>query len=179
LDIMSPARRVPLATLALLVAVPLPWLACGGGETKPPETPAGESSAAASSEAPASSDSAASAAPAPSASASDKSDKSDKSAGGSPSSDDSASSPPPAPSFGSTDCGKCVDKTCAKQEAACGKNTDCQATVDTIHGCSATAASCIGAASPPTDAKAKKLAASVESCAKKAIASKACKAKCK
>ena len=38
-----------------------------------------------------------------------------------------APAPPPAPSLGSTDCGgQCIDKTCAKQAAACGKNGDCR-----------------------------------------------------
>src|SRR5579862_6238925 len=133
---MIPARPLPLASLLLLVAVPLAWLACGGGGTKPPEAPAGESSASATSEAPASSDSAGSAASSASAS-----EKSDTPAAASPSSDGTASTPPSAPSFGSTDCGKCVDKTCAKQETACGKITDCEAVLESIHGCSATAAS--------------------------------------
>jgi hypothetical protein len=166
---MSRAPTLPLISLVLIVTVPLAWLACGGGETKPPETPADESSAsAASSEAPAGSDSAAasaSAAPetpsAPTATA-----------------EATAAAPPPAPSFASTDCGKCVEKTCAKPEAACGKNTDCQSMLDSIHSCSSGGAACIDSATAPTAAKPKKLAAAYEACAKKAVAAKACKAKC-
>ena len=42
--------------------------------------------------------------------------------------DTSAAAPatPAAPPMSGTDCGKCIEKTCAKQAAACGKNTDCQ-----------------------------------------------------
>ncbi len=164
-------HNLPVAALLLIVPLPLAWLACGGGE-KPPETPASESSssdsdkdkdkpAASESSAPAESASAAEASPAESASAAP-----------------AAASPPPAPSFGSTDCAKCVDKTCAKQEKACGKDTDCQSVLDSIHSCSSGPASCVESATPPTDAKPKKLAAAYETCAKKAVASKTCKKKC-
>jgi hypothetical protein len=163
------SRRFSIAALLLLVAVPPAWLACGGGESKPPETPASESSASASSEAPAASDSAA---PAASESAAPAADTAEK-----PSSESTAAASPPPPSFKSTDCGKCIDKTCSKQEATCGKNTDCQATLDSIHGCSKGAAECVGE-TPPSAAKPKKLATAYEACAKKAIA-KTCKAKCK
>ena len=166
------ARRLPIITLTFIVAAPLAWLACGGGESKPPETPAAESSAAASSEAPEGSDT-----PRPAASASSAS-AADTAGATSPTSDaPAAATAPPPPSFGSTDCGKCVDKACSKQEAACGKNSDCQATLDAIHGCSSGAATCVSAATPPSTAKPKKLAAAYEACAKKAAA-KACKAKC-
>jgi hypothetical protein len=167
---MSRAPTLPLISLVLIVTVPLAWLACGGGETKPPESPADESSAsAASSEAPAGSDSAAasaSAAPAETPSAPTATAEA------------TAAAPPPAPSFASTDCGKCVEKTCAKPEAACGKNSDCQSMLDSIHSCSSGGAACIDSATAPTAAKPKKLAAAYEACAKKAVAAKACKAKC-
>ncbi len=169
-DTMSRTHRLPLTALILIIAVPLAWLACGGGESKPPESPASESSAAASSEAP-DSEAASAAASASSAPAADTSSAT------SPSADAPASSPPPAPSLGSTDCGKCIDKTCSKQEAACGKNTDCQSTLDSIHGCSSGAASCVDSATQPSTAKPKKLATAFEACAKRAAA-KACKAKC-
>jgi hypothetical protein len=167
---MRRAHRLPVATLALVVAAPLAWFACGGGESKPPESPAGESSASAGSEAPAASESAS---PADSASAAPAADTSSAS----PSSDSTAASPPASPSLGSTDCGQCLHKTCSKQEAACGKNTDCQPTLDSIHSCTSGAASCIDGATPPSAAKPKKLATAYETCAKKAVA-KACKAKC-
>jgi cytoskeletal protein RodZ len=167
---MKRAHSLSVITVALVVAAPLAWLACGGGETKPPETAAGESSASASSEAPAASDSAA---PAESASAAAADTSS-----ASPSSDSTAAAPPPSPSFGSTDCGKCIDKACAKPEVACGKNTDCQAILDGIHSCSSGAAACLDSATPASAAKPKKLASAVETCAKKAITAKACKAKC-
>lgn len=163
-------RRVhgySVATLVLIASVPLAF-ACGGGESKPPESPAGESSASSSSEAPAASDSAA---PAESASAAPAADTS------TPSSESTAASTPPPPTLESTDCGKCIDKTCAKAEAACGKNSDCQSTLDGIHGCSSGAAACIESATAPTAAKPKKLASAFEGCAKRAVA-KACKAKC-
>jgi cytoskeletal protein RodZ len=169
---MTTARRLPITAFVLLASGPLAWLACGGGESKPPETPATESSASASSEEPAGSSAPATAASASSAAASDTS-----AAPASTSEPTKEAPPPPSPSLGSTDCGKCIDKTCSKQEASCGKNTDCQATLDSIHGCSKGAAECIGE-TPPSAAKPKKLAAAYEACAKKAIA-KACKAKCK
>jgi hypothetical protein len=158
-----------LASLALLLAAPLAWVACGGGNDKPPETAADEaaSSAPASSDAPAASGAAdmpapaASDTPAPAATADSK--------------------PPPAPGLGDTDCGKCLDKACGKQEAACGKNTDCQAAVDSVHSCGSDkgASSCVDAASLPSAAKPKKLASAVQACMKKAVTSKACKASCK
>ena len=119
-------RRVhgySVATLVLIASVPLAF-ACGGGESKPAESPSGESSASSSSEAPAASDSAA---PAESASAAPAADTS------TPSSESTAASTPPPPTLESTDCGKCIDKTCAKPEAACGKNTDCQSMLDGVH----------------------------------------------
>jgi len=160
-----------LASLALLLAAPLAWVACGGGNDKPPETAADEAasaSAAASGDTPAPASSAAdmpapaaSDTPAPAATADSK--------------------PPPAPGLGDTDCGKCLDKACGKQEAACGKNTDCQAAVDSVHSCGSDkgAASCVDAASLPSAAKPKKLATAVQACLKKAVTSKACKASCK
>lgn len=169
---MTSARRLPITAFVLLASGPLAWLACGGGESKPPETPATESSASAAAEEPASSSEPAAAG---SASSAPKSDTSASTASSSESTKEAA--PPPSPSLASTDCGKCIDKTCSKQEASCGKNTDCQATLDSIHGCSKGAAECVGEA-PPSAAKPKKLATAYESCAKKAIA-KACKAKCK
>jgi len=165
---MTRAHRLNLATLLLVVAIPPAWLACGGGESKPAESPSSDTSASASSEAPAASDTAA---PAASESAAPAADTASASA------EPAAASPPPAPSLGSTDCGKCIDKTCAKQETACGKNSDCQSTLDGIHGCSSGAAACIESATAPTDPKPKKLAGAFETCAKHAVA-KACKAKC-
>lgn len=164
------SRRFPIAALLLLVAVPPAWLACGGGESKPPESPASESSASASSEAPAASDSAAPAA-SESAAPADTAEKS-------PSSESTAAASPPPPSLKSTDCGKCIDKTCSKQEAACSKNSDCQSALDGIHDCTSAAATCVDSATEPSAAKPKKLASAVEACAKKALTSKACKAKC-
>jgi hypothetical protein len=163
---MSRAHTFPITSLFLIATVPLAWLACGGGESKPAESPSGDTSASASSDAPADSDSsspAASASPAETATASATAEA-------------TAAAPPP-PTFGSTDCGACIDKTCAKPETTCGKNTDCQAVIDSIHSCTGTASSCIEGATPPTAAKPKKLATGVETCAKKALA-KACKAKC-
>lgn len=159
--------HLPIASLVLIVAVPLAWLACGGGESKPPESAASESSASSSSASPAASDSSA---PADSASAAPA-----ETASAAP--EPAAAAPPPSPNLGSTDCGKCLDKTCTKQEAACAKNSDCQSTLDSIRGCSSGAASCIDGATAPTAAKPKKLAAAYEACAKKAV-TKACKAKC-
>ncbi len=163
---MSSAHRFPVITLLLIASVPLAWFACGG-ESKPAESPSGESSAYASAEAAPDSE-----APSASASSAPPADTSAASA----TAEAPAAAPPP-PSLGSTDCGKCLEKTCSKQEAACGKNTDCQAVLDSIHGCSTGAAACIDAATAPTAPKPKKLAAAYEMCAKKAIA-KACKAKC-
>jgi hypothetical protein len=165
---MSRAHRLSVTSLALIAAVPLAWFACGG-ESKPPESPASESSAT-----PSSAEPAASEAPASSGSAA----ASDTSAAPTATSEATAAAAPPPPSFGSTDCGKCVDKTCSKQAAACGKDTDCQVALDTIHSCSQSGAACVEAATPPSAAKAKKLAAAYEACGKKAAA-KACKAQCK
>ena len=167
---MSRAHRHTVATLIFVVSAPLAsfaGLACGGGETKPPESAASEGSASASSEAPAASESAS---PAESASAAAE-------PAASPSSESTASSAPSSPPWGGTDCGRCVDKTCAKPMKACEKNTDCSSTLDSIHGCTSGAATCVEAGTPPTAAKPKKLAAAYESCAKKAV-TKACKAKC-
>jgi hypothetical protein len=166
---MSSIKRVSLSTLVLAVVVPLAWVACGG--SKPPETPSDEKANADGGETPAAES--ASAAPAASAAA-------DSSATAAPPpSATAAASPPAAPALGDSDCGKCLDKICAKQVKACGKNTDCQSTLDGIHSCGSDtgAAACIGAANPPTGAKPKKLATAYETCAKKAVA-KACKAKC-
>jgi len=100
--------------------------------------------------------------------------------GGAAASSAAAASPPPAPAFGDSDCGKCVDKTCAKPLAACGKNSDCQSVVDAIHSCGSDkgASSCIGSGSTPTGAKPKKLLGAYAKCASKAATSKACKASC-
>jgi hypothetical protein len=167
---MNRAHPLPITALVLIVAAPLAWFACGGG-SKPPETPAAESTAASSSGEPTGSDTANADASASSASAAET-------PSASPSSETTAAAAPPPPSFGSTDCGKCVDKTCAKQAAACGKNSDCQSALDAIHSCSQGAAACVDAATAPSDAKAKKLATAYETCAKKAAAGKACKPKC-
>jgi len=152
--------------LVLMTSVPLVWIACGGGETKPAESPSTESSSSASKEAPAAD------MPAPSASSAPAADTSSTTSAA----PETTSAPPP-PSFGSTDCGACIDKTCEKPAAACGKNPDCKSTLDGIHSCSSGAASCIDGATAPTAAKPKKLATAYETCAKKAVA-KACKAKC-
>ncbi|MDP8999647.1 MAG: hypothetical protein M3O46_05995 [Myxococcota bacterium] len=166
---MSRARLLPITTLVFIAAVPLAWLACGGG-SKPPETPSGESASAE----PAGSDTPTSAASASSATAADTATAATATA----EAPAPAAAPPPAATFGSTDCGKCLDKSCAKQAAACGKDTDCQSTLDTIHSCTSGGPACVGGASAPSSAKAKKLAAAYEACAKKAAAAKACKAKC-
>lgn len=164
---MAHVRNLSL-TLLLLATGPLTWLACGGG--KPPETPADESSSGDDSGASTAAADTSSAEPAGSAAAADTSSAAPE-ASSAP-----AAAPPPA-TLGSSDCGKCIDKTCAKPAAACGKNTDCQAVIDAIHGCNGGANACIDGATPPTDAKPKKLAAGYTKCAKKA-ASKACKAQC-
>jgi hypothetical protein len=168
---MGHVRNLSLSLL-LLATGPMTWLACGGG--KPPETPADESSSG--------DDSGAGAAAANSASSdtpagSSSSAASDDTSSAPAASSAAAAAPPPPPTLGSTDCGKCIDTTCAKPEAACGKNSDCQAVLDAVHGCSGTAGSCIEGATPPTGAKPKKLAAGFGKCAKKAI-SKACKSQC-
>lgn len=163
---MSRAHR-PL--LVLVVSFSLTRLACGG-ESKPAETPASESTPAASSEKSSASDTAA---PAGSASSAPEADTASPAA----SSAAPAPAPPPAPSLGSTDCGQCIDKTCAKQETACSKNGDCRLMMDSMHSCSSGAAACIDSATIPSTAKPKKLATAFEACAKKAV-TKACKAKC-
>jgi hypothetical protein len=165
---MRRAHHLHVTALVLIATVPLTWLACGG-ESKPPESPANESSSAASSEEPAALDKAP-----PASSASSQADT----AAAAPTAEATAAAPPPPPSLGATDCGRCIDTTCSKQAAACGKNSDCQSVIDSIHGCSSGAASCIDAATPPTAAKPKKLATAYETCAKKATTAKACKAKC-
>jgi len=166
---MNRTRRLPITALFLFASVPLAWIACGGGESKPAESPANESSSGAGSDEPAASE-------APAAPASSHS-KADTSSAPTETAEAPAPAPPPPPSLGSTDCGTCIDKTCAKQAAACGKNKDCQSTLDGIHGCTSGAASCMDSATAPSAAKPKKLAAAYETCAKKALA-KACKAKC-
>lgn len=163
---MRRAHHLHVTALVLIATVPLTWLACGG-ESKPPESPASENASAASSEEPAALDKA----PA----ASSASAQADTPA---PTAEATAAAPPPPPVLGNTDCGRCLDTTCSKQAAACGKNSDCQSTLDSIHGCTSGAASCIDGATAPTAAKPKKLATAYETCAKKAITAKACKAKC-
>jgi hypothetical protein len=168
------SRSSSALSALVLLAAPFVWVACGGG--KPPETPADESSPSDSSGgSAASSDSSSSeTAAAPASSGGD-----DKSSGDSaPAASAAAPAAPPTPNLGDTDCGKCIDKTCAKPAAACGKDTDCQSMIDSVHGCSSGAASCIDNATPPSAAKPKKLAAAYGKCAKKAITSKACKASC-
>jgi len=172
---MSRAHPLPITALVLIVAVPLGWFACGGGESKPAESPA-EQSAEQSSSAASSAEPAASEAPAAAASSA----AAEAPAASSPPAETTAAAapaPPPAPSFANTDCGKCIDKTCSKEAAACGKNNDCQATLDTIHACSSSGASCLDSGTAPSAAKPKKLATAYEKCGKKAAA-KACKAKC-
>jgi hypothetical protein len=166
---MSRVHNLSLTSLFLVVVVPIAWVACGG--SKPPATPADDKSSNADGGESAPADSS-SAAPA-------SSSASDSSGSAAPAASATAAAPPPAPPFGGTDCGKCIDKTCAKQEAACGKNTDCQSTIDGIHSCGSDtgAASCISNANQPSSAKPKKLATAFETCATKAVA-KACKAKC-
>jgi hypothetical protein len=163
---MSRAHRFPLV---LVVSFSLTWLACGG-ESKPAETPASESTQAASSGKSTGSDTAAPAASASSAPEAETASPAAASAAPAP-------APPPAPSLGSTECGQCIDKTCAKQGAACGKNGDCRLMMDGMHSCSSGAVSCIDGATLPSTAKPKKLAATYETCAKKAVA-KVCKVKC-
>lgn len=170
---MSRARHLSLS-LVVLLAAPLGVmaLACGGG--KPPETPADESSG--DDAAPATADSSA-ATDMPAAAGS--SDTSSSSGSAAPAdSAPAAAAAPSTPALGSTDCGKCIDKTCAKPAAACGKNSDCQAMLDAVHGCNSAAASCLENATAPSAAKPKKLAAAYSKCATKAVSSKACKASC-
>jgi hypothetical protein len=170
---MAHARNLSI-TLLLLATAPLTWLACGGG--KPPETPADESSSGddSGSSTPSTADSSASTdLPASAGSAA----ANDTSSAAPAASSASAPAAPPAPALGDSDCGKCIDKTCAKPAAACGKNTDCQAVIDAIHGCNGNANACIDGATQPTAKKPKALAAGYSKCAKKA-ASKACKAQC-
>jgi hypothetical protein len=159
--------------LSLIVSVPFAWLACGGGENKPAESPSSENEKASTS----SEDSGASAASTGSAASSSAPAAEATSTASATAEATTASTPPPPPSLGSTDCGSCLDKTCSKQMTACGKNSDCQSALDSIHGCTSGAATCIDGATAPTAAKPKKLAAAYETCAKKALA-KACKAKC-
>lgn len=164
-------RNLSLASLFLVAAVPLAWVACGG--SKPPETPADESANNADAAEPA-----ASAAPADSSAAPASSAASDDSSKAAPA--DTTPATPPPPAMSDSDCGKCIDKTCSKQAAACGKNADCQATLDSFHSCGSDkgASACVDAATLPSKAKPKKLASAYETCAKKA-ATKACKAQCK
>lgn len=162
-----------LASLLLVTAVPLVWAACGG--SKPPETPADEATngdAAAPEPAASGAAESSSAAPASSGASNDT--------GSAPAAESSAPATPPPPAMSDSDCGKCIDKTCAKQAAACGKNSDCQSTLDAFHSCGSDkgAGGCLDAATLPTGAKPKKLATAYETCAKKASTGKACKAKC-
>jgi hypothetical protein len=166
--------HLSVASLVLLFAVPMSWVACGGGKpAENPENASGDDAAAASStestgtEAPASS----------AASTGDTKEAAPAASDTAP----AAAAPPPAPALSTTDCGKCIEKACTKQAAACGKNNDCQSTLDAFHNCGSDkgAASCLDSASLPTAAKPKKLAAAYGACAKKAITSKACKASCK
>ena len=163
---MTRAQRLSLTTLALCAALPYAWLACGGS-TPPPASPDDTASSASAGSA-SSADEASSAAPAAAAETS------------SPPADTTPSTPPAAPPLGQSDCGQCIDKTCAKPEASCSKNSDCQSMLDGFHGCGTDkgAAACLDAASLPSDKKPKKLAQAYAACAKKAIASKACKSKC-
>ena len=170
---MIRAKLLPLSTLVLLVSVPLAWLACGGG-SKPAESPASDTASTGSSTEPAASDSAASA-----GSASASSAAADTPAPAS-TPEPAASSPPPTPSFDKTDCGKCVDKSCAKQAAACGKDNDCQVMLDSVHACTSGGAGCVDSASAPTAAKPKKLATAFETCGKTAVGKGgACAKQCK
>jgi hypothetical protein len=168
---MSRVHSISLSALVLAVAVPFAWLACGGG--KPPETPADESSNADGGDTTATTDKGASSASPASSSAGD-----DSSSSAAPAASATAAAPPPPPALSDTDCGKCIDKTCAKAEAACGKNTDCQSMLDGVHACTTAAGGCISNASLPSAGKPKKLAAGFAACAKKAVSGKACKAKC-
>jgi hypothetical protein len=176
---MRSQTSLSLGSLVLLAAMPLAWLACGGG--KPPESPADESSSDNSSSSAGDSSSAApSDSSAPAGSAAGGGDMAPDNSGGAAGASSAAASPPPAPAFGDSDCGKCVDKTCAKPLAACGKNPDCQSVVDAIHSCGSDkgASACIGSGSTPTGAKPKKLLGAYAKCATKASSSKACKASC-
>ncbi|MGD0527991.1 MAG: hypothetical protein ABSE49_22850 [Polyangiaceae bacterium] len=169
---MSRVHSISLSALVLAVAVPFAWLACGGG--KPPETPADESSSNADGgDTTATTDKGASSASPASSSAGD-----DSSSSAAPAASATAAAPPPPPALSDTDCGKCIDKTCAKAEAACGKNTDCQSMLDGVHACTTAAGGCIANASMPPSGKPKKLAGGFAACAKKAVSGKACKAKC-
>ncbi len=165
------SRVHSLSLSALVLAVAVPFYACGG--SKPPETPADETSSGADggdTTAASSDKGASSASPA-------SSGASDDSSSAAPAASATAAAPPPPPALSDTDCGKCIDKTCAKQEAACGKNTDCQSMLDGVHACTTAAGGCVANASLPSAAKPKKLAGGFATCAKKAVA-KACKAKC-
>ena len=161
---MSRTRHISFASLLLLAAGPFAWAACGG--SKPPETAADESANSGD------------------ASSSDSSSPSDSSApaasSDTPAPADTPATPPPPPPISGTDCGQCIDKACGKQETACGKNPDCQSTMDGFHSCGSDkgAAACADAAAVPPKGKGKKLAASFQTCAKKA-ATKTCKAQCK
>jgi hypothetical protein len=169
---MCRTHRLSISALVLVVSGPLAWLACGG-ESKPAESPGSESTPSASSEG-----STASKKAAPAESASSAPETETASAPAASSAPAAAPAPPPTPSLGSTDCGRCIDKTCTKQGKACGKDGDCQSMMDGMHSCSSGAASCVDGAMMPSAAKPKKLAAAYEACVKKAIAAKACKAKC-
>jgi hypothetical protein len=167
--------HLSVASLVLLFAVPMSWVACGGGKpAENPENATGDDAAAGASSAAAETPSEA---PASSAAASDTTKETAPAAADTST---AAAAPPPAPAISTTDCGKCIEKACTKQAAACGKNNDCQSMLDAFHSCGSDkgASSCLDSATPPTAAKPKKLAAAYEACAKKAITSKACKASC-
>jgi hypothetical protein len=163
---MSRTRHLSLASLFVLAAGPFAWVACGG--SKPPETPADESTSS-------SGDTSSSSAPGDSSAPASSAASNDT-----PAPADTPATPPAPPPISGTDCGQCIDKTCGKQESACGKNPDCQGTIDSFHGCGSDkgASACVDAASMPSKAKPKKLAGAFATCAKKA-ATKACKSQCK
>jgi hypothetical protein len=170
---MSRTHHLSITTLILIAAGPLAWLACG--ESKPPQTAADESASASADSSEAADSDGATPADTAAAATEEPAATPPAKAAAKP----AAAPPPAAPPLGGTDCGKCIDKTCAKQAAACGKNSDCQSTLDSIHSCASDkgASACVEAATPPTEPKPMKLAKAYETCAKKAT-NKACKAKC-
>ncbi len=174
---MRSHTKLSLGSLVLLTTLPLAGLACG--EKKPPETPSdqtgGDDSGSSSTSTPSGSSSA--------DMSSDNTGGGGGSSGGGSAATASASAPPPpppAPAFGDSPCGQCVEKTCAKQLAACAKDNDCKSMSDAIHSCGSDkgASSCLGSGAPPTAAKPKKLADAYSKCATKATTSKTCKASC-
>jgi hypothetical protein len=168
-------RLAPTALLLSFAALPMTWIACGG-KTPPPENPSDESSSASPSGS--GGDTTASSADIPAG----NTDTSSSSSSGSSDSSSASAAPaapaaPPAPAMSDTDCGKCVDKTCAKQATACGKDASCKSMLDGFHSCTGALQSCLDGATPPTDAKPKKLGAAFAKCAETA-GKKTCKAKC-